>query len=385
MQRNKIQAARSGLDNSLLARRPDVAAWWHRTKNGKLRPSAINTGSHRRVWWQCPKSRAHVWLTTPKGRTSQNSGCPFCMGRYVARDTSLAARAPKVAAQWHRRKNGKLTPWDVSPGSERKVWWTCPRDAEHVWQTRVAERRRSGCPYCAGRKASAATSLAARFPRLAHEWHLQKNGTLRPRDVVPGSARTVWWRCAADRNHEWQEVINKRVAGRRCPFCYGRSFAPHRRDPLALEAPELAGEWHPTKNGDLTPFDVLTGSSRRVWWKCPEGSDHEWQASPTTRSHGHGCPFCSGRRVSIRTALAITRPSLAAEWHPTKNNELTPWKVTAGSHKRVWWRCARDPRHEWSAQIHGRRGCPICYRTRGRPQATTRRVREVIRFPGDRE
>jgi hypothetical protein len=299
----------------------------------------------------------------------------------VARDTSLAARAPKIAAQWHRRKNGKLTPWDVSPGSERKVWWTCPRDAEHVWQTRVAERRRSGCPYCSGRKASATTSLAARFPKLAREWHREKNSNLRTADVVPGSARTVWWRCAADRNHEWQEVINKRVAGRRCPFCYGRSFAPHRRDPLALEAPELAGEWHPTKNGDLTPFDVLTGSSRRVWWKCPEGSDHEWEASPTTRTHGHGCPFCSGRRVSIRTALANTRPNLAAEWHPTKNEGLTPWKVTAGSHKRVWWRCARDPRHEWSAIIHGRRGCPSCYQMRGRRQALTRRVREVVRFP----
>tara|TARA_B110000285_G_scaffold180449_1_gene203483 strand:+ start:85 stop:225 length:141 start_codon:yes stop_codon:yes gene_type:complete len=36
---------------------------------------------------------------------------------------------------------------------------------------------------------------------------------------------------------------------------------------LAEVNPELAEEWHPTKNGELTPFDVTKGSNKKVWWK----------------------------------------------------------------------------------------------------------------------
>ena len=39
---------------------------------------------------------------------------------------------------------------------------------------------------------------------------------------------------------------------------------------------ELAKEWHPTKNGSLTPADLTLGSNKRVWWICSKG--HEWQA-----------------------------------------------------------------------------------------------------------
>ena len=34
---------------------------------------------------------------------------------------------------------------------------------------------------------------------------------------------------------------------------------------LAINRPELAKEWHPTKNGNLTPVDVSTGSNKNVW------------------------------------------------------------------------------------------------------------------------
>ncbi|MFR4757130.1 MAG: zinc-ribbon domain-containing protein [Evtepia gabavorous] len=35
--------------------------------------------------------------------------------------------------------------------------------------------------------------------------------------------------------------------------------------------PALARQWHPTKNGGLTPAAVAPGSRRRVWWQCPQG------------------------------------------------------------------------------------------------------------------
>ncbi len=52
----------------------------------------------------------------------------------------------------------------------------------------------------------------------------------------------------------------------------------------------LSEQWHPAKNGDLTPEDVLPGSHKRVWWQCNKG--HEWEAIICDRNKGRGCPIC---------------------------------------------------------------------------------------------
>jgi len=58
--------------------------------------------------------------------------------------------------------------------------------------------------------------------------------------------------------------------------------------------PDLAKEWHPTRNRKLTPFQVTPGSGKKVWWICDQG--HEWRATVHNRKNGRGCPFCAGKR-----------------------------------------------------------------------------------------
>ncbi|WP_242970634.1 zinc-ribbon domain-containing protein [Butyricicoccus pullicaecorum] len=43
---------------------------------------------------------------------------------------------------------------------------------------------------------------------------------------------------------------------------------------LATEFPEIAAQWHPTKNGTCTAYDVTSGSRRKIWWICDKG--HAW-------------------------------------------------------------------------------------------------------------
>jgi hypothetical protein len=62
--------------------------------------------------------------------------------------------------------------------------------------------------------------------------------------------------------------------------------------------PHLVKEWHPTKNGELTPDDFTHGSVKKVWWLCPKVEDHEWKATINNRSNGTGCPFCAGSGTS---------------------------------------------------------------------------------------
>ncbi len=132
-------------------------------------------------------------------------------------------------------------------------------------------------------------------------------------------------------------------------------------------SPKLDKEWHPTKNGNLTPRDVTPNSNKRVWWLCSKNKNHKWEARINDRNNGNGCPYCSGRKACIDNCLKTINPKLAKEWHPTKNGTLTPRDVTPKSHKKVWWICSKNKNHEWAAAISSRNkghGCPYCYKER---------------------
>jgi hypothetical protein len=205
---------------SLAAVHPEIARQWHPQKNAPLRPSDVMPKANRRVWWRCQKDRTHDWTAIIASRTMTGDGCPYCSGHRVSRTNSLAASFPAVAKQWHKQRNGRLTPGGVYSSSSKKFWWKCPVATDHEWRATVVNRTRNsaGCPFCAGQSVSATNSLAAQRPELARQWHSTKNKPLRPADVVIGSARPVWWRCA--NGHVWRAQVRSRaVYGTGCVAC----------------------------------------------------------------------------------------------------------------------------------------------------------------------
>jgi len=276
-----------------------------------------------------------------------------------------------LAAQWHPERNGDLTSADVARGSNRKVWWRCERG--HEWQASVKSRVAGcGCPVCAGRVVRAGENdLASTHPELASQWHPTKNGALTPEKVTAGTLQKVWWVC--DRGHTWQARVNARVHGSDCPVCAGRQINRGEND-FASQYPELAAQWHPTKNGTLRPDEVSQYSNRRVWWRCELGHDYLAPVSHRTL-RASGCPYCGGRRVLAGfNDLSTLRPELAAQWHEVLNAPVTPEMVTPGSHRKVWWQCGEG--HVWKAVVYSRAGpqksgCPFCAGTA--KEATRRR------------
>lgn len=271
-----------------------------------------------------------------------------------------AAGREELLSQWDIPANLPLMPENITHGSKRKIWWRCEKG--HRWQAAVYTRTgsESGCPVCAGKLPLAGeTDLASRYPNLAKEWHPSRNGGLTPEMVLPGSHRIVWWVCSE--GHEWRAQIKSRVSGSGCPVCAGRRLIPGAND-LASRFPQLAAQWHPTKNGALTPQSILAGSHRRVWWLCEKG--HSWRAAVSARtSGGNGCPVCAGRRVlSGENDLASLHPLLAAEWDREKNGALAPEQVAASSNRRVWWRCPLGHRYQAAVASRTARstGCPVC-------------------------
>lgn len=264
-----------------------------------------------------------------------------------------------LLAQWDIERNLPLTPDDVTFGSHKKVWWTCP--SGHSWQAMVYTRSEgTGCPYCTGRKASPEqNSLAKQFPALAAEWDDEKNAPLTPRDVTTGSHKLIWWRCP--KGHSYRSAVKTRVQGSGCPYCAGKSVLPEENS-LAAEYPVIVKDWDAAKNKPLTPNQVISGTKRKVWWLCPKG--HSWCAAVFSRTVlGTGCPVCTGRQaLAGENDLATLYPDVAAQWDGMKNGALHPSNVTAGSNRRVWWRCEKG--HSYRAVIAQRvqrgDGCPYC-------------------------
>lgn len=503
--------------NDLATTHPELVESWDYQKNTKT-PQEVSYGSGAIVWWKCPAG--HSYQQAIYKKVSRNHGCPVCSGhRTVSGVNDFATTFPEIAKEWHPTKNGDLLPSEISKKNGKKVWWICKYG--HEWQATPHDRatNNTGCPICSKRRLTSFPEQAIFFyirklypdatnrfkdifnngmeldiyvpsirfaveydgaawhnneevhrreklkydicnknkitlyrvkehtgekwndvadaiyyihkrkneaelqptiqaimdsidpesnmwtrsnPRQIHssiivnlerdanaireyltpipnslselrsdlvaEWNVEKNGNLRPEMFGINSNDKVWWKCSKC-GHEWQTSVihrgGKRNSG--CPECAkelkGETFTKRRveeRGSLAEKNPDLAAEWHPTKNGNLTPADITEKRFANVWWKCSK-CGYEWEASPNNRSRGIGCPCCSGRVPQIgENDFQTLYSEVAKEWNYERNGDLKPEQFLPKSGKKVWWRCSVCG-YEWKTEIRNRtngHGCP---------------------------
>lgn len=341
--------------SSLSDTHPALATQWHPTANGLVKPTDIFSGTGQSYFWLCPQG--HTYPATPNSRTSKGTGCGYCANVRVDRTNSLRSTHPHLESEWNLELNGGLTPGDVVAGSEREAWWNCPDG--HTYEAPIDSRAAgSRCRVCTHQIVHPSTSLASTHPDVAARWAHEENGGRTPEQVFAGSNDKVWWRC--DNGCLYDQAISSAAKGVGCRFCSNRSTT--KKNCMRTARPDLAAEFHPTKNGDYTPDNLVAGTSRPLWWLCSLG--HDWEVSGDNRVRQRtGCPYCSNKKVWAGfNDMATTRPDLAAEFHKTKNGALKPTDVVAGTGKRIWWECGHG--HEWPATGDSRanrgRGCKEC-------------------------
>jgi len=258
---------------------------------------------------------------------------PPVKGKRQTRHPPLAT-IPALVAELHPHRNDDLDPQSISLRSNHKLWWRCA--SGHDWIARLSHRTEagSGCPYCAHTLPTPGYNLAVLFPAVCADWDVERNGELRPTEVLPKSSRPrLWWRCG--RGHRWQATpLSRTVLGTGCPQC---AQSTHRGNRLIDQHPDLVTEWL----AELNPvtFDaVIAGSKQLRWWRCSSKPAHWWRATPYHRSLGTGCPFCRGHRRSAADGLAATYfEAVAYCWHPTRNGALSPTEVASHDPRRFWW------------------------------------------------
>ena len=370
-------------ENSFIHDYPVIAADWHPSKNSKDDILSFSkTSKRKKVWWQCSKNTKHEWQATVSERCrGEGLGCPFCSNKRISESNNLQSTHPKLAAQWHPSKNGLLTPNDVFAGGKQKVWWLCPVADDHQWEARLYSRSKpdgkmkNGCPFCSNQLLSQTNNLFVTNQRLLKEWDFTKNKDTDPKRILPTSKTSAYWICSKNPLHKWQaEIANRACTGSKCPYCIGKLIL--NTESLDKTHPTLALQWDYARNEGV-PRDYSSKSRKRVWWNCPKGKDHIWEAQiPDRIIRGRtdnkisACPFCANRKISVSNSLAVTHPTLAKQWHPSKNKILSPCDVTFGSGKKVWWQCPDGEDHQWETQVCSRAtnngtgeiasGCPFC-------------------------
>ena len=367
-------------ENSIVAKRPDIATQWDYEKNGRIKPEYIRVGTNHKFWWKC--QNGHSWEASVYSRANGNM-CPCCSGKVlVVGENDLRSQNPSLASEWNTERNGDLVPEMITIRNGKKVWWKC-KDCGHEWKTSVAHRSEGkGCPIC-GRKRSDKSrskcflkkngSFLDVKPELLNEWDFEKNEGVNPHNITANNGGKFWWKCCKC-GHSWQAIVANRTSkGSGCPECAkvlrGKAYiniAIKNTGAIAKTHPQLLVDWDYKKN-NFQPEDISIGSDRKVWWKC-HFCGYEWESAPNSsnrkKSFEKGCPVCHRKVVWIgHNDLATTNPSLALEWNYTKNGDLKPTLLTDGSNKKVWWKCKKCGR-EWEAVIakrtKGKCKCPSC-------------------------
>ena len=410
--------------NDLATLRPDLLQEWDYKKNENISPADFTCGSKEKIWWKCLIC-GNQWQATIANRANNNSGCPKCMKHertsfpeqallYYVRQLYPKAENSYTEIFYPSRRELDIYIPEIGFGIEYdgKAWHSDARSnrvgrekydvckAHSIKLIRVSEEEnnKDSCDYYVYRDGFSDESLdnaiidtlhfisdqavdvdsardrnkilkqyitviknksiAIRYPKEAKEWDVEKNDGITPEMVNAASDKKFWWKC--EKGHSYQSSPANRLLGNHgCPICSGRQVLPGYND-LKTKYPDVAKDWDFEKNGEKRPSEISPGSIVKYWWKCNKG--HSYQATPNNKTANHvGCPFCSGNRVlSGFNDLATTNPELLEMWDYDKNT-ISPTSVSAGSTKKVWWRC--DKNHSWEKRIIDQSkncSCPVC-------------------------
>jgi hypothetical protein len=293
---------------------------------------------------------------------SSNGRCPVCTNSAVAPGyNDLATTHPDIAKELDPVLNGTTTAQTIQAAARLSLAWRCPRNRHVYWAT-ASNRTQGGtnCGICSNRTiVPGINDLTTTHPRLAAELDPAFEASHPATKMCAGSGDKPEWICP-DCGHHYKMSLYNRSQGSGCEPCR-RARLRSTRTSLADTHPDIAAQWHPTRNNGKQPEDYSHGSNDKVYWLCATGAAHWYPQRIDRKVQGYGCSVCSSRRLVLRiNDLATTDPLLVTEWHDYLNVPRRPEFMLAGT-DRHWWKCAFG--HVKQQSVPNRRksrGCTEC-------------------------
>ena len=185
----------------------------------------------------------------------------------------------RLAELWDEEKNGSVE----LAKKYNNYWWKCP-NCGCEWQRALWIAAESNlCPACEGglTLAKGWNDLKTVYPDIAADWDYEKNGGLKPSDVMARSGKKVWWKCRTCHG-SWQCEVSYRVQGKKvCPYCKKKKLLKGFND-LKSQYPEIAKDYLPELNDGVPADEVIVKYTVKVRWRC-HICGHEWMLARCCR------------------------------------------------------------------------------------------------------
>lgn len=263
-------------------------------------------------------------------------------------------------SEWDYEAN-TIDPSSVALKSNKVVSWVCPKG--HKYDKAIYRRTSGeGCPTCT-------KALRTSYPEQCFYYYTKK--------VFPDAVSS--YREIFDNGMELDIFIPSIMTGIEYDgiFWHDQSGIPREEKKYQI-----------CKDNHIRLFRVKEGSFERFYdnadmvWFIPKRCDSKLLNSYITDFLKH-LTFWSARlpdvdvdrdrneileykTLRLEDSLLSLYPSIAQEWHPTNNGNLTPDLFIPGSAEVVWWLCPQCG-NEWQSSIVNRtkgHGCDICATSR---------------------
>lgn len=285
--------------NDLATRNPSLAEEWDCVKNAPLSPSDVFSKSGKKYYWLCPNG--HSYLASVLHRAS-GTGCPECNS---GRQTSFAEQAvyfnikkafPDAESRYKEIFDNGMELDIYIPSCQLAIEY----DGVFWHKSSNIERDRRKYNICrennihlirireSGEACDGIADEAYHMDNLDKRENLEKLIQYLLDRIDPRS--NMWTRKKASDIYSPVRVnlsTDERLI---------RRYMTSVKNSLQDLHPEIAAQWHPTKNGDQTPSMFLCGSDYKAWWLCPV-CGHEWKTSIGHRVSGTGCSVCYGKNI----------------------------------------------------------------------------------------
>ena len=297
---------------------PILSRVWAYDLNKGLDPANIGHKSNKAYHWICCDCGEpfEAWPHAVIDREGRCSEC-YMPIRIIKHNAAIIkkhgsiADVPEVMEIWH--EDNTLDPKQTCKSSEYKALFHCKDCGEtFIREIKNVKLGQYYCLDCAEkhrRKAYAKTRMenhetCEAYPEIMAVWDWERNKK-RPEEIPAGGVQTIYLKCPKC-GKRWKSVPYARKGKHPCCGNCGRSIGARKNAQVHIKKvgsfgdrfPHIVSWWHPTKNGDTTPYDIARFDKEERYFKCDRG--HTFTAKPCNISRNFHCPKC---KPSIHTSF----------------------------------------------------------------------------------
>ena len=284
-----------GYGNDLQSKFPQLAKEWHPKKN-RLKPSeVVGSGTTTKRFWIC--KYGHEWQASLDNRINNESNCPHCSNQTSRPELYIFSELSSIFKIVQNRKkinNDEIDIFieDINLGIEYdgSYFHKNKLESDIIKKRRISNEIKllNVREHPLKKVLSSDLILKTRNKTNYFEFFVKiLNHSIDQKFIVDKKNLKVVKKYLKEnipRNEKFFKQMISYLPG------------PMKDNSLMILNPKLSKQWHPKKNGNLTPKNFSAHSGYRAWWLCKEG--HEWQQTINIRSRNVNadCPICSGYR-----------------------------------------------------------------------------------------